>query len=282
MTFAPGTIVTVASSARWGYAKDCATEYFPSDGNLTAEVLAGPDADGDYRIKWVSGERPHHTYAHSDFVTAADSPRTLTRADLAVGTRVRVVSNTGSPTHYFPIGTEGVVEESGLSSVCVRGDALTTNGVRTNFVNFADLALVETETAAETLDAFRLRFLVAAVARGERNGAMHAGQVKEALDEFARTEFLSPSKDLATFQRRVVDAAMSAKGKYGWCPEPENFLRDLGLGHLVKVKHPVSVTFTIDVEGEQTMTANAIREAAREQVRAQMGIPSLRVSASRA
>lgn len=101
-----------------------------------------------------------------------------------------------------------------------------------------------------TLESFRLSFLTGAVARGVANGETHSAQVTEALDNLARVEFLEPSKTLEDFQKRIVSLAMDAKGKHKWCGEPEKYLTEIGLKHLLPVRKSIKVITEVQVSGD--------------------------------
>lgn len=212
-------------------------------GSLASTVPTGPVVGGRVKIR-----------------TAEANGASVSAGDLGTIVEVEDASSYGAPAFYVKMDIEQGTR------ACYRDKSGADYIFHAEHVEF----LPAGEAPAEvTLDSFRLSFLTGAVARGERNGGRHPQQVKEALDEFARAEFLDPSKTLEQFQKRVVDHAMSAKGRYSWCGEPEAYLTEIGLAHLLPVKRTVRVTIDVEVTGEDTWRPSQWRIAARTAAAAQ-------------
>ena len=198
----------------------------------------------------------------------------------AIGARVRVVARNANGARVA-IGDRGTITAANADGEWyvkmdgyVRGGGLYSDhgGADWTFRAEQDIevtaapVVVAAPEVTETLDAFRLRFLTAAVERGRLNGGDHPAQVTAALDNLARVEFLSPSLTLADFQQRVVDLAMNAKIEYTWCGEPEAMLTDLGLGHLIPRRVTVTVTSRVFVTVPAGASDADIRNIASDSV----------------
>ena len=209
-------------------------------------------------------------------VLAADEFTFTETLVFAVGARVRVVARNANGARVA-IGDEGIITDANSDGEWyVKMDAVRGSGALYRDHHDADWTLraeQDIEVIAtpvvevtETLDAFRLRFLTAAVERGRLNGGKHPAQVTLALDNLARVEFLSPSLTLADFQQRVVDLAMAAKAQHMWCGEPEEMLTDLGLGHLIPRRVTVTVTARVFVTVPAGASEADIRNIASDSV----------------
>ncbi len=135
----------------------------------------------------------------------------------------------------------------------------------TYYVLPTDLSGVSTPAEPETLASFKIKFLEGAIARAASNGGRHPEQVKVALDHLAGLEYLEPSADLESFQKRVVALAMSKKAEHNWCGEPEAYLTEIGLAHLLPRRMVVEVITEVVVMATPGMSDRDIRTAARAQ-----------------
>lgn len=214
------------------------------------------------RTRNLCGVSAHWTSSGSDFDVVEGNEA------FTVGDSVRIVADGHSDCHGLDIGQEGVVTDLyGSDYDPDRSERLRVKVNRhgydeTYYVLPTDIERFD-PSVPETLESFKARFLNLAVARGQENGATHSEQVTTILDEFARAEFLSPSPDLDSFKKRVVEFAYEGKKRYAWCPEPERFLTDLGLTDLMPVKKEITVVMTVTVTGEQNTTRDEWRALAR-------------------
>lgn len=189
--------------------------------------------------------------------------------NFTVGTRVRVLHDRARSAQVLA-GDLGTVIGTNPEYCDVKMDVSRHDGVTTWGFCDGDLEAFDgVEPEAETLESFRLSFLTGAVARGEANGETHSAQVKDALDDLARLEFLEPSTTLEGFQKRIVRLAMEAKGKHSWCGEPEAFLTEIGLKHLLPVRRYVKVITEVLVSGEGDWSDSRFAEQATVMAAAQ-------------
>lgn len=225
-------------------------------------------------LRTVQGVECHWTTSGSDF-DVVEGP-----TEPAVGVRVRIKTDEAYGA-TVNAGDEGAIvyvserypEEFYVLMDNYRGSQPrewnASNGgdwvFRIEDVDLLDATSVAPEPEAETLESFRIKFLEGAVARGIANGERHSAQVTEALDNFARLEFLEPSTTLEAFQARVVALAMESKGRYSWCGEPEAYLTSIGLGHLLPRRMVVEVITEVVVMATPGMSDRDIRTAARAQ-----------------
>lgn len=186
---------------------------------------------------------------------------------VTVGTRVRVEGSVEHIGNEVPSGSTGevvTIDPGGYTNrtASVRLDS---DGRRRSVYL---RSLVPTSTEPETLVQYRNRFMLAAVDRGARNGGRHVQEVKSTLDDLARMEFIDPTETVEDFQKRIIALAFESKGKYRWCEEPEVFLAEFGLTHLMPMPVKKSITLTVQVEvtGESTFTRQQWRYAARAAV----------------
>lgn len=170
-----------------------------------------------------------------------------------------VITHVNEPGHYDPDEFYVLMDTYRGS-----GSALHHGGhwvFRDEHVTFLGTAPA-TSTEPVTLQSYRLDFLKRAHARGVANGTVHQAQVEKALDRLAGLEYLDPSATLEAFQQRVVDLAMSAKGEHRWCGEPEAFLTEFGLEHLLPVRKTINVIVTVEVTGDANTTPGEWQERA--------------------
>lgn len=203
---------------------------------------------------------------------AWDTSRFVLAPSFSVGDKVTIVADTFTrDRHYQSIGTEATVTALEASTYEPNDSRITvsvesTYGPQRYFVALADIVLADSVPAEpETLEAFKIRFLEGAIARGEANGATHSAQVTVALNTLAGLEFLEPSKTLEDFQRRVVDLAMAKKAEHSWCGEPEAYLTDIGLAHLLPVVKTVTMVVSVSVGLPAGSGHDDYERAAREQ-----------------
>ena len=208
------------------------------------------------------GDRTSQYLAPSEYSFGeAAAPGTL-----KVGGKARVTANSGEPNHYAVIGSIVTIQsfyrdDRAIVVMSEVTDASAWKPGETNYINLSDLEPVEDEAPTETLAAWKVSFLEGAIARGEANGRTHAEQVKVALDYLARLEYLDPSTTLEDFQKRVVALAMDKKVEHDWCGEPEAFLEEIGLGHMLPKYKYVDVTYRVRVLDTGQRSYAAQREA---------------------
>jgi hypothetical protein len=186
---------------------------------------------------------------------------------LAVGDTVTIVADGHSDCHGLPVGTRATVAAlTGGSYDASPNERITIKVNRHGYdeTYYAPASDVEKAPEVETLSEFKIRFLNGAIARGEANGATHAEQVREALDRLAGLEYLDPSLTLEDFQKRVVALAMEKKKAHSWCGEPEAYLTEIGLAHLLPVVKRLTVTIEVPVSGDANWSRRQWREAARK------------------
>jgi hypothetical protein len=222
---------------------------------------------GDTTVESEDGNTNYGGWNTSRFILA-----TSDFINSPVGTRF-IVTATDLDYHGFAAGTVVTVVEmsSSLRSDrdrynpdCIRVSGTAEWGTDTieQWVNAHHVSAAPAE--AETLESFKVSFLTGAIARGVANGATHAQQVEKALERLAGLEYLDPSKTLEDFQKRVVALAMEKKAEHSWCGEPEAYLTEIGLGHLLPVRKYLTVTLEVEVSGEATWSRRQWREAASE------------------
>lgn len=172
----------------------------------------------------------------------------------AKGVQARVTAETSM--HHFDIGSLiTLVSETepdywlagaGVAPVTGEEEWGSSTGRRFRNISISEFEVIGSAPAKEqTLQEYKVEFMVKADQRGRTNGPVYHAQVVEALDALARAEYMEPTTTKEAFQARIVSIAMDAKVKHGWCEEPEKFLRENGLEHLLSVTK--SVTMTVDI-----------------------------------
>lgn len=175
-------------------------------------------------------------------------PHTIVRPEDSSEYTFLIAEGTGAVTGQEPWTASG---DRGRAVRRVRKDVMT---------------LVDGGTPAvtTTLEGFKVFFLEGALERGRLNGYNHEQQVKDALAVLAGLEYLEPSKTLEDFQKRVVTLAMEKKGEYSWCGEPEAYLEEIGLGHLLPQRKTLTVIMEVDVSAPAGTGVHEWRRLARE------------------
>lgn len=196
--------------------------------------------------------------ARWEVVDAPDAP-----AVLAHGVKGKIVGN--DHRHFFDMGEVVTIlrqDEYESSSWRAKNDAGTEWWISASDVEIISTAPAAAVSDSEALQAYRLDFLVRAHARGAYNGLTHQGQVERALDRLAGMEYLDPSPTLEAFQQRIVTLAMDKKAEHRWCGEPEAFLTEFGLAHLLPVRKSITVLVTVEVTGDANTTTREWQDRA--------------------
>lgn len=249
MTFTTGQTVkyTGAQSNREGLWR---VEQYDSYSGVTATALSGQNPS---RLVGVRS---------SVFEATTEKP-----AKFEVGARVSI-NRDGADGASVNKGDEGtIVRHSGGVEWRVKMDNPVSGRRETGSGGhwyFVETSMTLLSPAPVTLDEYRVTFMTAALARAADNSPAHVEQVTAALDNLARVEFIDPSKTVEDFQKRVVALGMEAKGKHGWCDEPEKFFKTLGLGHLLPVTKQVKMEVYVLVTAPAGSSDADLRRQARK------------------
>lgn len=246
MSFTVGDVVVPRNSQEAEVVRvDPGTRLVVRDHQFAGLLTLAKESDGSPVSNFWAPER---------FVLAGSSG--IARGDRVV---IRGDRNATGST-YVTDGDTGTVSRRGRGGTTVVD--LDNGGNQTVFTRCLEV-LAEPEKV-ETLAEYKIKFLNMALARGRDNGVIHQGQVETALSRLAGFEYLDPSQTVEDFQKRVAALAMEAKGKHNWCDEPEKFLTEIGLGHLIQKKEKVRVTVEVEVD----RVSNGSRRLADANVRA--------------